>query len=31
MVMSIEKNVQALAGETIRKKVMEGSEEITED
>jgi hypothetical protein len=30
MLISIEKNVQALAGEMINKKVMEGSEEITE-
>lgn len=30
MLIAIEKNVQALAGEAISKKVMEGSEEITE-
>jgi predicted hydrocarbon binding protein len=30
MLISIEKNVQALAGEMMNKKVMEGSEEITE-
>jgi hypothetical protein len=30
MLILLEKNIESIAGETVRKKVMEGSEEITE-